>query len=170
LPFLHVGDHRVGHPRDQIPGHLGAIDIGQVVGDIAGRHALRIQRQHRVVEPGQPPRVLGHHDRAERADPVSRHVDPHLADIGAHRLAAAAVTHVPRPGPLPAVVAQMIGQLDIQRRLQDPLGQPGQQAARAGQLDALRARRRHQLLGHRRKVRLDQWLLDRHLSDVRGHA
>ena len=32
-----------------------AVDIGQVIGGIAGRHLLRMHAEDRVVEAGQPP-------------------------------------------------------------------------------------------------------------------
>ncbi len=99
LPLLHVLDYRVGHPRDQIPRHFGALDVGQVVSDVAGGHSLRLQTQHGVVETGQPTGVLGHHRRGEGARPVAGHTDADLADVGARRLRARPVTDVARPGP-----------------------------------------------------------------------
>jgi hypothetical protein len=45
------------------------------------------------------------------------------------------------------VVAQTLAEFDVQRSLEDLFRQPGQQPTRAGQLDALRAGLRHQLLG-----------------------
>jgi hypothetical protein len=168
--LLHILNHRVGHPGDQIPRHLAAVDVSQVVGDVAGSHALRIQREHRVIEAGQPPRVLGHHRRTKRPSPVPGHADAHLADIRAHRLGTRPIAHIARPGPLAPLVPQMLDQLGVQRRLQHLLGQPGQQPTRPRQLDALTASSRDQLLSHRRQIRRCQPRLVLHISDVRSHA
>lgn len=46
-------------------------------------------------------------------------------------------------------MTEMVAQLDIQRCLEHLLGQAGQLPARTGQLDALRARRRDELVSRR---------------------
>jgi hypothetical protein len=172
LPGLHLFDHGVGDPGHQVPGHLGAVDVGEVVGDVSSGHALRIQTQHRVVEPSQPPGVLGEHRRCERAGPVPWHLDPDLTDVGADRLRGGAVADVAGAGPVVAVVTEVLGQLHVQRCLQHLLGQPGQQPTRPGQLHPLRPGRRHQLIRQRRKIRRHGRRLGSLLcvSELCGHA
>lgn len=58
---------------------------------------LGVERDHVLVEAGQSPLVLGHDRRFERARPVSRHIDPHVADVGPDRLRRHAVARVPGP-------------------------------------------------------------------------
>jgi hypothetical protein len=52
----------------------------------------------------------------------------------------------------------MLAQFSFQRCLQHLPGQPGQQSARASQLDTPGAGRRNQLLSQRRQIRLDRTL------------
>ena len=138
-----------------------------MVGDVAGRHPLRIQAQHRVVEPRQPPGVLRHHRRRERAGPVTRDVDAHVPDIGADRLAGAAVTDVPGRRPLVPIVTEMAGHLDLERGLQHLLRQPRQQPPRTGQVHPPRAGGLDELLGQALQIRLDGRLP---LNDLNAHA
>jgi hypothetical protein len=95
------------------------------------------------------PRVLRDHQRLEAAGPVPRHRDPHRPGIGVHRLRRMPVPHVRRPAPgrVALVIAQVIGQLGLQRRLQHHLRDRGQQPAGPGQLDPFRAGPADQLLG-----------------------
>lgn len=68
------------------------------------------------------------------------------------------------------IVAEMFGQLDIQRRLEHLLGQPGQQPARPGQLHTLRSSGRHQLIGQHGQIRRHRPLTQLRFSDLCGHA
>ena len=109
--------------------------------DLPGGQPLGIQRQHHLIDVGQPALPLGDDDRGERAVAVPRHVDGHLtAGIAEHRLGALAVTGVP---PVPAgrgvlVIAQVLGHLRLQGGLEHPLGDLVQQPSRAHQIDSLR--------------------------------
>jgi hypothetical protein len=66
-------------------------------------------------QPVDPARVLGHDLRFEGAGPITRHVEAHLADLGADRLGRAAVTLVRRPGRrrLAAFIAEVVGHLGL---------------------------------------------------------
>ncbi len=126
-----------------------------MLGDIAGGHALRIQRDHRLVEPRDPALMLGHHHRRERARPVPRDLDREIADLGPHRLRRGSVPAVRRllPDPIARVVAEVLGQLRFQRGLQDLPGQSRQQPVRASQFDPLTTSGGHELLRDRGDIR-----------------
>ncbi len=174
LPGLHLLDHLVCDPRDRLLAHRRAVDLGEVRADLAGRQALGIQRQHDLIDPGQPPLPLLDDLRLERAVPVAGHLDRYLpAALGQHRLGPGPVPHVPRiiTGRAVLVMTEMLGHLLIQRRLQHRLGQLPEQPVRAGQRHALLPGPGHQLLGQlllRGRLRLV--LLPRcHSVQCRGH-
>jgi len=78
--------------------------------------------------------------RAEAAVPVAGHLDRYRSGLGQHRLLPGAVTRVTAvaPGRVVLAIAEMIIHLALDRGLHDPLGQPGQQPAFAGELQPLR--------------------------------
>jgi hypothetical protein len=83
----------------------------------------------------------------EAAVAVAGPVDRYRADLGQHRLgsdAAAGVAAV-LAGRVVLVIAEVVGDLSFQGRLHDQLGQPLQQAALAGQLQAIGPGLRYQL-------------------------
>jgi hypothetical protein len=128
---------------------LGVIDFGEMRADVAGGQPAGIQRQHDLIDAGQPPLPLGHDHRLEAAVAVPRHVDGDLTGVGQHRFGALPVTGV---APVPAgrimlVIAQMLSHLLLQGGLQHRLGQCFQQPARTGQRDPLGAGLTDQLLG-----------------------
>ena len=86
--------------------------------------------------------------RLKRPIPVARGVDLDLADLGQHRLRAAAVARVAlvAAGRRMLGVAEMILHLHLQRRFQHRLRQTTQQTAGADQLDAFVARPLDQVL------------------------
>ena len=142
LPLGHALDDLVGDRGDRLPGHLGAVDLGQVRRDLPGGQPLRRQRDHHLVDPGQPPLPLARRSSARSVPSRSRgHVDLDRPDLGQHRLGpvpVAGVAAVP-PGRVVLVVAEVVGDLALQRGLQHPLGQLRQQPALAGQLQPARA-------------------------------
>jgi hypothetical protein len=109
--------------------------------------ALRGQRQHHLIHAAQAPLPLAHQTRFERPRPVPGHVDLHWPDLGRHRLRPVPVAVVlPSAfGPLTPLMAQMIGELALQGRLQHPAGQLGQQTTLTGQLRATGLGPGHQL-------------------------
>ena len=50
MPSPHVAQYLVGDLRIQIAGHGGVINIGQMSGDVASCHALRVKADDRLVE------------------------------------------------------------------------------------------------------------------------
>jgi hypothetical protein len=97
--------------------------------------ALGRQRQHEVVHPAQTSLALAHDLRLERTGHVPRDPDLDRPDIGEHCLGPGAVAGVPAAlaDRIMLVVADMVGDLALEGRLQDPLGQLLQQPALTGQ-------------------------------------
>ena len=103
---------------------------------LPGGETLRGQRDHQLVDPGQPPLPLGDDLRLEGGVPVAGDVDLDRPDLGQHRLGSVPVAGVPAvaPGRVVAAVAQVVGELALERGLDQPLGQLREQPALAGQL------------------------------------
>ncbi len=155
LPHRHVGHDLVGDLRDRLPAHRRVIDLGQVRLDLAGREALRVQRDHVPRQALEPAPMLGDRHRRERALSVARHRQIDLADLGLDAFGRRPVARVRRPASLGGMtlVAQMLGHLDLQAGLEHLAHQTRQQPPVAGQLHALSTRPGHQMLGpvlHRR--------------------
>jgi hypothetical protein len=148
LPLGHPLDHLVGNRGDRLTGHVGAVHLGQMRGDLTGRQTLRRQRDHHVLNPGQSPLTLLHDLRLEAAVPVTGHADVNRTDLGQHHLAPHPVTGVTAvvAGRVTLVIPQVVGELTVQRRFQDPFGQLLQQTACTGQLQPRRAGLFHQLV------------------------
>ncbi len=60
LPRLHLLHHGVGDTRDKIPGHVVAVDVLAVGGDVAGGHAPGVEADDGLVEARQTACMLGH--------------------------------------------------------------------------------------------------------------
>ena len=100
LPGPDLLQHRVGDPGDGLGRQLGAVDLLQVVQDVADAHAVRVQADDHVVQAaGDPPGPLGDQQRLERPGPVPRHRQPHRPDPGLHRLGDRPVAGVPARRP-----------------------------------------------------------------------
>ncbi len=91
---------------------------------------------------------LAHDPRLEAAVAVARHVDLDRPDVGQHRFGPAPIVGVRAvaAGWVVLVIAEVIGQLTLQRGLQQPLGQLPQQPALPGQLQPAGAGSVRQLL------------------------
>jgi hypothetical protein len=102
---------------------------------LAGRQPLRRQRDDQLVHPRQPPLPLRDDLGLEAAIPVAGHLDLDRPDLGQHRLRAAPVTGVPAVTALGVVlaVAEVIGELALERGLHQPLPELCEQPAFAGQ-------------------------------------
>jgi hypothetical protein len=148
LPVGHALHHLVGDRGDGGLGDLGPVDLCQVGGDLAVGQALRGQRQHHLIDAGQAPLPLLDDLRLEGAGHVPRDTDLGRAHVGEYGLGPVPVAAVPRAfaGRIVLVMAEVIGHLPVQGRLQDPLGQLLQQPALAGQLQPLGAGPVHQHL------------------------
>jgi hypothetical protein len=142
LPLRHAVDDLVGDRGDGLAGHLRAVDLGQMRRHLPGGQPSRGQRDHQLVDPGQPPLALGDDLRLERAVPVAGDVDLDRPDLGQHGLGAVPVAGVPAiaPGRVVAVIAEVVGDLALERGLDQPLRQLGQQAALTGQRQPTLAR------------------------------
>ncbi len=86
LPGQHLIEDLVGDLADRLVGELGADRDGEVVLDVADRHPARVQADDHLVEPTEPARALRDQPRPERALPIPRDVQRHVADLGGHRL------------------------------------------------------------------------------------
>ena len=122
-------------------------------GDVAGREAFRVERDHHLIQPRQPALPDRHRDRFEAAVAIPRDLHRDVADLGADRLGIVPVARVPRPAPVDRVrlVAEVIGDLGLERALQHLANQAGQQATFAGQRDTGRLGLFDQLISCRRQ-------------------
>ncbi len=157
LPGPSVVHDRIGHPRDQIAADLDPVDLLQVSLDIPGRQAPRIEREDLVVEPLEAPLTLADYLRLKRARAIARSVDRHLALLGDQRLRRRPVPGVACPACrfLVGLIAQVVGELDLHRPLDQPFRQLAQQPARARDL-LLRSGPREELVDELvREQRLD---------------
>ena len=136
LPRLRVGEHRVGDLRDQIRRDLGAVDLREVPLDLADRQTAGVEADHTIVEPDPPGLTLLDDLRLKRALAIPRGADPQRSLIGQDRLCRLAVARVPRATGrrLTGLIAQMLGQLGLQRPVQQPARQLPQQPVRARDL------------------------------------
>jgi hypothetical protein len=118
-------------------------------GDLPGRHSFRIQRQDDLVDLGQPALPFLHDLRLERPFPIAGNIDRHFTGrVRHHRFRSGTVSHVRRLAALIGLVllvTEMLGQLLVQRCLENILREQLQQPIRAGQLQAALPR-----LGHHR--------------------
>ncbi len=114
---------------DGVLGDAGAVDLGQMRGDLPGRQALRRQRQHDPVDATQAALPLAHDRRLKAAVAIPRDFKLDRAGLGEHRLGPRAIAGVPAvaAGRIMLAVAQVRIQLPLKRRLQHQLGQLLQQ-------------------------------------------
>ena len=102
----------------------GPVQLGDVGLDLAGGHPAGVQGDDLLVQTGQPPLALLDQLRLEVALAIPRSVDPNPTLIGQERLGRPAVAGVPRAAwrRLTGRIAQMLGQLLLQRSLDHPAG------------------------------------------------
>jgi hypothetical protein len=113
LPLGQALQYPVGDGADGVPGHLRAVDLGQVGLDLAGGQALGDQGDHQVIHARQAPLPLGHDRRGEAGIPIPRHADLHRPRLGEHRFGPVPVAGVPA---IPARrVMLLITQLEVAR-------------------------------------------------------
>ena len=138
LPLGHLGGHLVGDPGDGVLADAGAVDIGEVRGHLTGGQTPSGQRQHQLVHAVQAPLSFLHDLRLKRAVAIPGHVDLDRPDLGQHGLGPGAVARVLAVAAdrVVLVIAQVLGDLLLQRGLQHRLGQPGQQPAWANKVEA----------------------------------
>ena len=136
LPCLGVGQDSIGDLRDQVRRDLGAVDLGQVPLNLADRQTAGIQADHAIVEPDPTGLTLADDLRLKRARAIPRGADPKRPLIGQDRLARLPVPGVPRATGrrLTGLIAQMLGQLGLERPVQQPARELPQQPVRARDL------------------------------------
>jgi hypothetical protein len=138
LPFGKALHHPVGNRADCLLRDLGAVDLSQVRGDLPVRQPFRRQGNHHLVDPGEPPLPFSDDFRLEAGIAVPRHADFHRPGIGEHRLGAVPIAGIAAVAACRVVlaIAEVVIELALQGALDHHLGQPPQQAALAGQLQA----------------------------------
>jgi hypothetical protein len=116
LPGRDLLGHHVSHPRNRGRRDTGAVDLAQMLGDVASRHAAGIQRQDHVLDLAQAAFAFGHDRRGEGAVAVTRHFELDRARGGQHGFAAVPIAGIARSvaGWIAVLIAQMIGDFDIQ--------------------------------------------------------
>ena len=84
--------------------------------DIAHRHATGIQADDHLIDAAQPSGTLRYQLRAERSQPVPRHVQIDITDLRQHRFRRRAVTRVIKQGRvrIALVIAHMRSQFGLQ--------------------------------------------------------
>src|SRR3954453_12852488 len=90
-PLGHLADHLVGDPADGVLRDCGPVDVGEVSGDLAGRHSLCRERQYDLIYPGQPALAFLDDLRVERAVCITGHLDFDRSDLGEHSLGPGAI-------------------------------------------------------------------------------
>jgi hypothetical protein len=108
-------------------------------GNLPVRQPLRRQRNHQIINTGQPPLPLGHNHRLKRGLPIPRHVNLHRPSLPQHRFRPGPIPRIPpiAPNRIMLTVPEMIIHLTLQGGLQDHLGQPAQQPTLPSQLQTL---------------------------------
>ncbi|MET3299194.1 hypothetical protein ABIE86_000061 [Bradyrhizobium diazoefficiens] len=134
LPFADLVENRVGDLADQIGGHLGAVELGQMALDLPYRHAPPVETDDLLVEAVEAGLALRDDHRFERAGAVARHLDLDLAVVRQQRFAACAVAAVARPAArrVALLIAKVVGQLRTQCALQKRLLQSSEKPVFAG--------------------------------------
>lgn len=163
LPSAGVVHHRVSHPRDQIAADVDAVELAQVALDVAGRQPTAVEREDLLVKAFKAALAFAHKLGLKAAVAIAGRADPDGPVLGHKRLGPAfAVARVPRPARRLSVrlIAQVIGQLDLERSLHQTLGQLPKHAARPKDL----------LLGPRSGQQLVNDLVRKLAADVIRHA
>lgn len=136
-PARHVLEHGVGDLADRLPRHLGAEHLDEMRLDLPGREPLRGEGDHHRVDALQAALTLADRLRLEGPGPVPGHVDGHRPDLCRHRLRAGPVAGVPAVMAIRGVlvIAKVLSHLDLEPRLEHPLGDVSQQTTRPDQGD-----------------------------------
>ncbi len=103
------------------------------------------QREHHLIHTGQPALTPLDDLRLERTLTIPGNVENNRPDLGHHRLRASAVAGISAGRLLVLLVPKVVGDLTLERGLEDLLRELLQQPALAGQPDPVRLRPVHQL-------------------------
>jgi hypothetical protein len=118
-------DDPIGDPAGGVLADRGAVDLGEVCGDVPGGQWLGIQRDRYRVDVSQQTLSLLDDDRVEGARADHEDFDGDLTcGVGQHRLRAGAVADVVRTtGRRPVFgVSEVVGHLLLERALEDGRG------------------------------------------------
>lgn len=86
LPRDHVVEHGRRYVRDERRRDRGVVELFEVALDLSRGHTAGVEREHLVVEVGQPTGVLGHDSRLEGAVAVAWDADLDVTVLGFERL------------------------------------------------------------------------------------
>ena len=111
-------------------------------------HPAGVERHDHRVQTVQAAGTFRDQPRFERASPIPRRVDRHVADLGRECLRCRTVTRVRAapPGRIAPLVPEVITQLDRHAPFQHPRDQLGQKPTRPGQPDLAVTGRGEQLI------------------------
>ena len=131
----------VGDAADRVALDLDAAEIAEVLLDVADAHAAGVEPEDPVIKPGQARLALGHELGIEATVAVTRRAHGHGAEFGLDRLGRRAVAVVARAARrrVPGRIAEVLGQLGSERRLDHATGKLRKQAAGTGDLLGLKA-------------------------------
>src|SRR4029450_4720100 len=143
-PRLDVGQDGVGDAADRVALDLNAVEIAEVLLDVAHAHPAGVEPEDPVVQAGQPGLALGHELGIEAAVTVARGAARPRPELGLPRLPGRAVAMVAGPARrrLPRRVAEVLGQLGAQRGLDHATGELAKHPARTGDLIGVKALQR----------------------------
>src|SRR3954452_11418427 len=141
-PRVDVLKDGVGDPADGVALDLDAVELGEVILDVTDAHAAGIEPEDPVIQARQPGLALAHELGLETAVAITRGANRDGPELGLDRLAPGAVADVRALRHAARRVAQMLGQLRPQRRLDHAPGELGQQPAGPGDLIGLKALQR----------------------------
>ena len=135
-PRLDVLQDRIGDARDRVAADLDAVELGQVRRDVADRHPAGVEPEDLLVQASQARLALADQRGLKRAPAIARRLDRHRPELGLHHLGRVAVAVIAGAARrrLPGPIAQMLGQLGAQRRLDHPAGELRHQPAGTGDL------------------------------------
>src|SRR5207248_7263040 len=110
--------------------------LGQVPLDLSDRQPAGVEADHAIVKPDPPSLALLDDLRLKRALAIPRRADPQRALIGQNRLPRPTVASVARATRrrVTRLIAQMLGQLGLERSVKQPARQLPQQPVRARDL------------------------------------
>lgn len=86
MPGGHFLHHLVGDGADALRSYIDLVQIDQVLLDLSHRHAVGVEREHVLIEPGEAPGVLGDEAWLEGPRPIARDGQGDRAVLGEHGL------------------------------------------------------------------------------------
>ena len=106
-------------------GNRGAVDLGEVRRDLAGGQAFGVQRQHHLIDAGQPALALLDDLRLKRRGPIPWHIelDGPVVSVSTSWPGCRCEYCPARAGRVMLVIAQVLGHLLVERGLEHRLGQ-----------------------------------------------